>query len=89
MKKNVIILGSTGSIGKSTIKVLSKDKKNFKIRLLSTNRNSNTLVNQAIIFKVKNLIISDKIEFNKAKIKYKNLRINFFNDFEIIQILHF
>jgi 1-deoxy-D-xylulose-5-phosphate reductoisomerase len=87
MKKNVIILGSTGSIGKSTIKVLSKDKKNFKIRLLSTNRNSNTLINQAITFKVKNLIISDKIEFNKAKIKYKNLRINFFNDFEIINKL--
>jgi 1-deoxy-D-xylulose-5-phosphate reductoisomerase len=87
MKKNVIILGSTGSIGKSTIKVLSKDKKNFKICLLSTNRNSNTLINQAITFKVKNLIISDKIEFNKAKIKYKNLRINFFNDFEIINKL--
>ncbi len=30
MKKKIAILGSTGSIGKSTIKILEKDKKNSK-----------------------------------------------------------
>ena len=31
MKKKIAILGSTGSIGKSTIEILKKDKKNFDI----------------------------------------------------------
>ena len=29
MKTNVAILGSTGSIGKSLLKIISKDKKKF------------------------------------------------------------
>ena len=31
MKKKIAILGSTGSIGKNTINILKKDKKNIKI----------------------------------------------------------
>ena len=30
MKKKIAILGSTGSIGKSTLEVIRKDKNNFK-----------------------------------------------------------
>ena len=33
MKKKIAILGSTGSIGKSTIDILRKDKKNFEVVL--------------------------------------------------------
>ena len=29
MKKNIVILGSTGSIGKNTIKLIKNDKKKF------------------------------------------------------------
>ena len=39
MKKKIAILGSTGSIGKSTLEVIRKDKKNFNIILLSANNN--------------------------------------------------
>ena len=39
MKKKIAILGSTGSIGKSTIEILKKDKKNIDIVLLTTNNN--------------------------------------------------
>ena len=38
MIKDIFILGSTGSIGLSTLKVLKKEKKNFKIKLLTTNK---------------------------------------------------
>ena len=31
MKKKIAILGSTGSIGKSLLKIIEKDKKNFEI----------------------------------------------------------
>ena len=53
MKKKIAILGSTGSIGKTLIKILKKDKKKFNILLLTTNRNYKSLLNQAKIFKVK------------------------------------
>ena len=37
--KDIFLLGSTGSIGVTTLNILKKDKKNFKIRLLTTNSN--------------------------------------------------
>ena len=34
MKKKIAILGSTGSIGKSTLQIIEKDKQNFKNRII-------------------------------------------------------
>ena len=53
MKKKIVLLGSTGSIGKSFLNILKKDKKNCDILLLSVNRNINELLKQLKIFKVK------------------------------------
>ena len=39
MKKKVAILGSTGSIGKSLIKILSKNKSDYEVKLLSAQKN--------------------------------------------------
>ncbi len=39
MKKKICILGSTGSIGISTLEILSKDKKNFEVVLLKDTNN--------------------------------------------------
>ena len=60
MIKELIILVSTGSIGNSTIKVLRRNKSNYKIILLSTNSKINILYNQAKEFNVKNVLINDK-----------------------------
>jgi 1-deoxy-D-xylulose-5-phosphate reductoisomerase len=84
MKKKIVILGSTGSIGKNTFNIIKKDKKNFDIKLLSTNTNITELIKQAKEFNVKNLIINDFDKFIKAKQKYKNLNINFYNSFLIL-----
>ena len=59
MKKKIAILGSTGSIGQSTLEVIRKDKKNFNIILLSANNNYKKLVEQAKQFKVKNVLIKN------------------------------
>ena len=53
MKKKIAILGSTGSIGKNLIKILSKDKNNIKIILLATNKNYKLLLKQAKLFEQK------------------------------------
>ena len=82
MKKKVVILGSTGSIGKITFNIFKKDKINFDIVLLSTNKNLNILIKQANIFNVKNLIITDFKKFIYAKKKYK--KFNFYNSFSSI-----
>jgi len=39
MKKKIAILGSTGSIGKTLLNIVDKDKKNFDIILLTANQN--------------------------------------------------
>ncbi len=87
MKKKIVILGSTGSIGKNTISLIKKDKKNFDIQLLSTNKNTSVLIKQAKEFKVKNVIITDYKKFVETKKKFKNLDINFHNSFSIIDRL--
>ena len=61
MKKKIVILGSTGSIGKNTFKIISKNKKNFDIQLLSTNKNVIEIIKQAKEFRVKNIIINDSL----------------------------
>ena len=61
MKKDIIILGSTGSIGTSTLSILSG--KNFKVELLTTNKNVNKILKQAILHNVKNVIIEEATNF--------------------------
>ena len=59
MKKKIAILGSTGSIGKSTIEILKKDKNNFDVVLLTTNNNYREILKQTKEFQVKNLVINN------------------------------
>ncbi len=85
MKKKIVILGSTGSVGVNTLKVIRNNKREFEILLLSTNKNVKKIIHQAKEFKVKNIIINDSIEFKKAQKKYKRLKIKFFNKFDSIK----
>jgi len=87
MKKKIIILGSTGSIGSITINLINQNKKKFSIKLLSTNKNIKKVFKQANKFNVKNVVINDKKSFEKAKIIFKNSKINFHNNFSIIDKL--
>ncbi len=75
MKKKIVILGSTGSVGKQTIDIIRKDKKNFKILLLVANKNHNLLSKQIKEFKVKNIIITNKNSYLILKKKFKKLNI--------------
>ena len=80
MKKKIAILGSTGSIGKTLLKIIEKDNKKFEIVLLTANKDYKTLIHQANKFNVKNLIITNKKYFNILKKKTKK-KINIFNSF--------
>ena len=75
MKKKIAILGSTGSIGKTLINILKKDKKNFEIVLLTSNTNYRELLKQVKLFDVKNIIISDYKSFLYVKKELNNNKI--------------
>ena len=87
MKTQIAILGSTGSIGKSFLKLIKKNKKEIEIILLTANKNYKCLLKQTKEFTVKNVIISDNksfINFNKLN-QNKKIRVyNNFNSFKKI-----
>tara|TARA_B100000780_G_C21102709_1_gene445087 strand:+ start:672 stop:1838 length:1167 start_codon:yes stop_codon:yes gene_type:complete len=84
MKKTIAILGSTGSIGKTLINILKKDKNNFTILLLTSNENIKEIIKQTNFFNVKNLIVTNKKKFLIIKKLLKNKKINIFNNFDSI-----
>ena len=84
MKKKIVILGSTGSIGKTLINILKKDKKNFEIVLLTVNKNIKELLKQVKIFNVKNIIVTNKKQYLTVKNNLKNKKINIYNNFSSI-----
>tara|TARA_B100000965_G_scaffold404329_1_gene434733 strand:+ start:1654 stop:2826 length:1173 start_codon:yes stop_codon:yes gene_type:complete len=81
--KKIAILGSTGSIGSTTLKIVRKNKKNFKVQLLSTNSNVKKIFKQAKEFKVKNVIILDKKKIKLWKSQFKKNNIKIYDNFEI------
>ena len=72
MKKKIVILGSTGSIGQSTLDVIKKNKKNFEVTLLSANNNYKKLIQQAKEFKAKKVLIKNKKFYEHVKAGLKN-----------------
>ena len=82
MKKKIAILGSTGSIGKKTFNIIQKNKKKFEILLLTTNKNSKLILNQAKKAGVKNIIITDDSKYFAAIKINKNRNLKIFNNFK-------
>ena len=78
MSKDLIILGSTGSIGHSTLLALKKNNK-IKIKLLTTNKNVKKILKQAIFFKVKDVIVEDVKEYKKYRKIFKEKKINLYH----------
>ena len=81
MKKKIAILGSTGSIGTTSLNILKKNKNKFDIILLAANRNYSLICKQIKAFKPKYYIINDELVFKKVKKKFKNKKILILNSF--------
>lgn len=78
--KTICILGSTGSIGKNALQVISKFPEKFNVIGLTTNKNISLLLEQISQFKPKYIAIADKksyYEFKKIinKTKARDLKI--------------
>ena len=77
MKKIISILGSTGSIGISSLDIIDKKKKDFIINILLANKNYNLILKQIKKYKPNYFIINNKKVFAKVKknSKIKNVKI--------------
>ena len=70
-KKTIAILGSTGSIGKSSLEII-KSSKEFTVKLLLANKNYYKIIEQINLFKPSIVIIININTFLKVKKKLLN-----------------
>jgi len=82
MDNDIIILGSTGSIGTSTLNIIRRNKKNFNIKLLTANNNIKKILSQAIEFKVNKIVIQNKKKYIKFENQFKRNKIQVFFELE-------
>ncbi|MDC0372545.1 1-deoxy-D-xylulose-5-phosphate reductoisomerase [Candidatus Pelagibacter ubique] len=80
--KKIAIFGSTGSIGSSLLKIIKADQKNFKIELLTANKNYKKLIKQVKLFNVKNIVITDYNSFLITTKLLKDTKVKVFNNFD-------
>tara|TARA_A100001015_G_scaffold303519_1_gene393298 strand:+ start:1970 stop:3136 length:1167 start_codon:yes stop_codon:yes gene_type:complete len=86
MKKNISILGSTGSVGLNTLKIIDKKKKYFKPFIFSANENFKLISNQIIKYKPKYFIVNNKFVYQKIKEKFKNSKVKILNNYDKIKL---
>jgi 1-deoxy-D-xylulose-5-phosphate reductoisomerase len=82
MKKKIIILGSTGSIGSTTLKIINRDRNTFKVILLTANKNYKKLLFQSKKIGCKNILIYDNKNYLLSIKKNKDTSLKIFNNLE-------
>jgi len=76
MSQKVTILGSTGSIGSSTLKIIKNDPQSFKVFAISAEKNLEKIFCQCLEFRPKYAVLSSKVlsETLKKKILASGLK---------------
>ena len=67
VKRNIAILGSTGSIGRQALEVVAAYPSVFEVELLTSNKNAELLVEQALLFKPNAVVICDETKYDFVK----------------------
>ena len=75
MKKKLSILGSTGSIGLSALKIFNKKKKHFKINILAADKNYNLICKQIKNLKPNIFFINNDLIYEKIKKRFKGSNV--------------
>ena len=87
MKKLISILGSTGSVGLTTLEIVDKKKNYFKPYIFFANKNFKLICKQIIKYKPVFYVINDKKTFKKVKERFNrnNTKILNYIDLGIIK----
>lgn len=67
MKKNIAILGSTGSIGTQALDVIRSHPDTFRAEILTAQNNAGLLIRQALEFKPNAVVIGNESLYEKVK----------------------
>lgn len=86
-KRNLAVLGSTGSIGTQTLDVVSQHRELFDIDLLTANNNAELLIKQAIEFEPNNVVICNKEKYNIVADALKESNVKVFAGIESVNEL--
>jgi 1-deoxy-D-xylulose-5-phosphate reductoisomerase len=84
-KKNIIILGSTGSIGRSALEVIESNSDKFSVKYLSTNTRVDLLLEQAKKFNPRGIIITDDEAYRE--VKSYNLPYEVYSKNELLELI--
>jgi 1-deoxy-D-xylulose-5-phosphate reductoisomerase len=76
--KNIAILGSTGSIGTQALDVIDANSNLFKVQVLTAQNNADLLIEQAIKFRPKTVVIANESLFDKVNLALNSLGIKVF-----------
>ena len=87
MKKFIAILGSTGSIGLTSLEVINKKKNYFKPYIFSANKNFNLICKQIKKYKPNFFIITNNKVFEKVKKKFKKkIKVKILKNFDSLKV---
>lgn len=83
-KRKVAILGSTGSIGRQTLDVISQHSDLFEVELLTANNNSGLLIEQAIKFNANSVVICNEEKYGEVSMALEPHYIKVFTGMQSI-----
>lgn len=76
--KHIAILGSTGSIGTQALDVISRFPNHFRVTVLTANANADLLIEQAQLYRPKQVVIAREELYPKVRDALKGLPIEVF-----------
>lgn len=79
-RKTIAVLGSTGSIGKNTIKIIKENPQYFELKLLSAHSNVEELAKQALELRPEYVCIEDKNKIEQLQLMLKGSSIKVITD---------
>ena len=83
-KRQIAILGSTGSIGTQALEVIKKNRDKFTVEVLTANNNSDLLINQALEFQPNVVVIGNENYYSKVNEALSSHGIKVYSGYEAI-----
>ena len=84
-KINIGVVGSTGSVGKTSLKIFKKYKKQFNIELLVCDQNLKEITNQIKVYSPKYVFVNNHKVYKLIKLKKFKKKVFFFNNFSLFK----
>lgn len=75
IKRNIAILGSTGSIGTQALEVIEAQPEHFQVEVLTAQNNADLLIEQAKKFTPNAVVIANELHYQKVKAALSHLPI--------------